>query len=64
VWDVGACAQAVAVFRAMARRAARGATTGECLFTMADVLRARAFTLGPAWRAGALERLPCLPRLP
>jgi hypothetical protein len=57
VWGAGARAQAVAVFRAMTRRAAQGATAGECLFTAADVLRARSLTLGPTWRAGAFERL-------
>jgi hypothetical protein len=57
VWSAGARAEAVAVFCAMARRAAQGAIAGECLFTTADVLRARSLTLGPTWRAGAFERL-------
>jgi hypothetical protein len=57
LWSEDACAQAVAVFRAMARRAARYATAGSCLFTVADILRARYLTLSPAWRAAVLEHL-------
>jgi hypothetical protein len=41
----------------MARRAAKGASAGECLFTMAEVLRERSLTLCQAWRARVLERL-------